>query len=253
MPTDDLPNAVSDAPGPVLPVVGVIVAAGSGVRLGAPVPKALVEVNGTPLVARSAQALVAGGCTDLVVVIADGSQPQFEAALADVRVPVHYSAGGQTRQESVVNGLDVLHRIPQLDNCQVVLVHDAARALVPADVVRTVIEAVQSGATAVIPVVPMIDSVRRDHAAWGGVGSSIVDRSELRLVQTPQGFDRQVLLASHAHAAAQGLAVTDDAAVCEATGHPVVLVPGSRDALKITEPHDVVVAEAICREREESR
>ena len=236
-----------------LPVVGVVVAAGSGVRLGGPVPKALREVNGRALVARSADALVAGGCTDLVVVIAPGLQNDFEAALAGVTVPVHYAQGGARRQDSVVNGLAVLDQVPELSACRVVLVHDAARALVPAAVVGTVIATVSAGASAVIPVVPMIDSVRRDHAVTGSGGSSIVDRNELRLVQTPQGFDRQVLLASHARAVEQALEVTDDAAVCEACGHDVVLVAGSRDALKITDPHDVLVAEAICREREGTR
>ncbi|MGD8215276.1 2-C-methyl-D-erythritol 4-phosphate cytidylyltransferase [Aestuariimicrobium sp. Y1814] len=249
MPSDDqfLP------PDQGLPVVGVIVAAGSGVRLGGSVPKALRQVNGRSLVARSCDALVAGGCTDLVVVIADGLQPDFEAALGGVTVPVHYALGGDRRQDSVVNGLDVLARVPELEACRVVLVHDAARALVPPAVVATVISTVQAGAAAVIPVVPMIDSVRRDHVISGGHGSSIVDRSELRLVQTPQGFDRQVLLDSHARAVELALEVTDDAAVCEANGHDVVLVAGSRDALKITEPHDVLVAEAICREREPVR
>lgn len=236
-----------------LPVVGVIVAAGSGVRLGGQVPKALREVNGRSLVARSAQALVAGGCTDLVIVIAEGLQPDFEAELAIVSVPVHYALGGERRQDSVVNGLAVLSEIPELDGCRVVLVHDAARALVPAHVVSTVIATVQAGASAVIPVIAMIDSVRRDHSVAGGHGSSIVDRSELRLVQTPQGFDRQVLLASHATAVERELEVTDDAAVCEACGHDVVLVAGSRDALKITDPHDVLVAEAICHQREGAR
>lgn len=235
------------------PVVGVIVAAGSGVRLGGQVPKALREVNARTLVARSADALVEGGCTDLVVVIADGLQPAFEAALADVGVRVHYALGGERRQDSVVNGLAVLDRVPELDSCRVVLVHDAARALVPAEVVATVVATVRAGAAAVIPVIPMIDSVRRDNVVSGGHGSAIVDRSELRLVQTPQGFDRQVLMASHASAVERALEVTDDAAVCEACGHEVVLVAGSRDALKITEPHDVLVAEAICREREAER
>ena len=233
-----------------LPVVGVIVAAGSGVRLGGPVPKALRRVNGRTLVERSAQALVAGGCTDLVVVLAPGLEESFQTALTEVTVPVYFATGGDRRQDSVVHGLQVLSEIAALDPCRVVLVHDAARALVPAQVVSTVIATVQAGATAVIPVIAMIDSVRRDHAVAGGRGSSIVDRSELRLVQTPQGFDRQVLLASHATAAEQRLEVTDDAAVCEACGHDVVLVAGSRDALKITDPHDVLVAEAICRERE---
>ncbi|HSN10896.1 MAG TPA: 2-C-methyl-D-erythritol 4-phosphate cytidylyltransferase, partial [Propionibacteriaceae bacterium] len=96
-----------------------------------------------------------------------------------------------------------------------------------------------SGASAVIPVVPVSDTIRQVSAT----GSVVVDRSRLRAVQTPQGFAREALVA--AHAAAAGGEYTDDAAVCEALGYDVVLVPGSREALKITEPLDLVVAEAI--------
>ena len=245
------PPASADA------VVGVIVAAGSGLRLGGDVPKALVPLAGQTLVRRSANALVAGGCTHLVVVVAAGLEGKFSDALAGVGVPVHLTTGGERRQDSVVNGLHLIDLLPELEQAQVVLVHDAARALVPAWVVAEVISAVRRGAAAVIPVVPMIDSVRRDHTvlngATSGMLSSVVDRADLRLVQTPQGFDRQVLREAHAQAIAEGLEVTDDAAVCEALGHQVVLVEGSRDALKVTESFDLVVAEAICRQREEAQ
>lgn len=218
-------------------------------------PKALRLLDGRPLVTRSAEALVAGGCTALVVVVAAELRDRFEQALAGLAVPVVLVAGGERRQDSVRAGLEALGADPWLDTCRVVLVHDAARALVPPEVVTAVIGAVDRGADAVIPVVPMIDSVRRDHSAAArpddlpARGSSIVDRSDLRLVQTPQGFHRHVLVASHAHVAEQGLDVTDDAAVCEATGHEVVLVPGSRESLKVTEPFDLLVAEAICASR----
>lgn len=237
------------------PIAGVIVAAGSGTRLGGHVPKALRDIGGRTLVARSADALVGGGCTHLVVVVADGLQEHFQAALAGINVPITYAVGGLRRQDSVVEGLRMLQVDPALAGCRVVLVHDAARALVPPSVVATVIRTVQEGAAAVIPVVPMIDSVRRDHTLTTGAdglpghGSSVVDRSELRLVQTPQGFDLQVLAAGHAVAIREGLEVTDDAAVCEAVGHDVVLVPGHRDALKITEPFDILIAEAIVARR----
>jgi 2-C-methyl-D-erythritol 4-phosphate cytidylyltransferase len=126
----------------------------------------------------------------------------------------------------------------------VVLVHDAARPLVPADVVRGVVAAVRAGAAAVIPVVPVSDTIRQVTEA----GSVVVDRSGLRAVQTPQGFAREALIRSHGTAA--GLEFTDDAAVCEACGYEVVLVPGSREALKITEPYDLYVAEAIVKGRQ---
>jgi 2-C-methyl-D-erythritol 4-phosphate cytidylyltransferase len=106
-----------------------------------------------------------------------------------------------------------------------------------------VIAAVRLGADAVIPVVAVSDTVRQVL----GDGSTVVDRSCLRSVQTPQGFSRAALVASHA--AAAGAEFTDDAAVCEASGYEVVLVAGSREAIKITEPFDLAVAEAIVKER----
>jgi 2-C-methyl-D-erythritol 4-phosphate cytidylyltransferase len=215
------------------PVVAIVVAAGSGVRLGGEVPKAVRPLAGRPLVSWSVAALAAGGVTEVVVVVGDGMQDVFAEALTDAPIPWRLVVGGATRQESVARG------IVALPAGEIVLVHDAARPLVPAEVVRGVVEAVRSGAPAVIPVVPMSDTIRQ----VGDAGSVVVDRSGLRGVQTPQGFARDVLVS--AHAAAAGSDYTDDAAVCEASGYEVVLVPGSREALKITEPYDLAVAEAI--------
>ncbi len=219
------------------PVVAIVVAAGSGVRLGGEVPKAVRVLAGRPLVSWSVEALAAGGVTEVVVVVGDGLQDMFTDALADSPIPWRLVVGGATRQESVARG------IAALPDGDVVLVHDAARPLVPVDVVRGVIEAVRAGASAVIPVVGVSDTIRQ----VAGAGSVVVDRSGLRAVQTPQGFARDALVT--AHAAANGRDFTDDAAVCEACGYEVVLVPGSREALKITEPHDLAVAEAIVKDR----
>ena len=122
-----------------------------------------------------------------------------------------------------------------------VLIHDAARAFMPAAVVAAVVDAVRGGAEAVIPVVPVTDTIREVDDA----GSHVIDRARLRGVQTPQGFDRRTLIASHAQAARQGVEATDDAAVCETAGHATALVRGSRDALKVTEPFDLVIAETL--------
>lgn len=219
------------------PVVAIVVAAGSGVRFGGDVPKTLRLLAGRPLVAWSVDALAAGGVTDVVVVVADGLADEYERALAESLVPVRIVVGGATRQESVACG------IAALPAGEVVLVHDAARPLVPAGVVSAVIEAVRTGADAVVPVVPVSDSVRQVTAET----SVVVDRSTLRAVQTPQGFSRVALVASHD--AAHHTEFTDDATVCEAMGYAVVLVPGSREALKVTEPLDLAVAEAIVKER----
>ena len=220
------------------PVVALVVAAGSGTRLGADVPKALVEVRGRSLVARSIDALAAGGCTHAVVVIAPGLRDAFERSLSGCPIPVAYALGGAERQDSVRHGLDVIASDPVTASSSIVLVHDAARAFVPPAVVARVIEAVDAGADAVIPVVPVVDSIRQ----VGADGSQVVDRATLRAVQTPQGFRCRVLEDAHAHVAREGLTVTDDAAACEAIGIPVVLVEGSRDAFKVTEPRDLALA-----------
>lgn len=219
------------------PVVAVVVAAGSGVRLGASRPKALVEVGGRPLVHHAVSALLRAGVGEIVVVIPDGAHDLFAAALSGLG-PVRLVVGGALRQQSVRNGLAALG-----PTGRVVLVHDAARPLVPVDVVVGVIEAVLAGADAVIPAVDVVDTIR-GRAADGWVN---VDRSTLRAVQTPQGFRRDVLVDSHE--AAAGMDLTDDAAVCERSGHHVVLVPGSPEGIKVTRPIDVALAEAILSAR----
>ena len=216
-----------------------MVAAGSGSRLGAALPKALVELEGVALVRRSVEALREAGVAVVVVTIPVGFLPLFEAALQGL--PVTFVPGGATRQDSVRAGLAAL----TAPDDAVVLVHDAARALVPAAVVRAVADAVLAGADAVIPVVPVIDSIRRVE----GEDSHIVDRSPLRAVQTPQGARLATLRTAHDRIAEEGVQVTDDAAVCEHLGMHVVLVNGHRDSLKITEPVDLILASALLWER----
>ena len=216
------------------PVAAIVVAAGSGVRLGGEGPKALRDLAGRPLVSWSLEALAEGGATSAVVVVAANAVEQFVEVVANAPVPIALVVGGASRQESVRRGL-----LAVAADADVVLVHDAARPLVPPAVVAGVISAVAGGADAVIPVIPVTDSVRLLTAA----GSEMVDRSLLRAVQTPQGFRRSVLVA--AHEAAQCSDHTDDAAVCEAYGVAVTLVPGSSDAVKVTHPGDLAVAAAI--------
>lgn len=223
------------------PVVAVLVAAGSGTRLGAQVPKALVRVAGRSLVGWSLDAMARGGCDRAVVVVAEELVGQFRAELSEAPLPVEVVVGGARRQDSVAHGLAAA------GERGIVLVHDAARPFVPAGVVHAVAEAVAAGHPCVIPVVPVVDTIRE---CTGEESSRVVDRSRLVGVQTPQGFDLATLRRAHAEAAARGLEVTDDAAVCEAIGLPVHLVAGSREAHKVTEPLDVLLAEAIARLRD---
>jgi 2-C-methyl-D-erythritol 4-phosphate cytidylyltransferase len=228
-------------------VIAVIVAAGAGLRLGDGPPKALREVAGRSLVRHSLDGLAAGGVDRAVVVIAPGEQVSFETALADSPIPAGYVFGGARRQDSVRAGLAAIAGDPQLAGCEFVLVHDAARALVPGAVVARVIEALRSGAVGCVPVVTVVDSIRSLNADGG---STVVDRSALRSVQTPQGFRRTVLEAALNHADEVGLEVSDDASALEAMGEHVALVEGAREALKVTEPTDLLLVEAIARSRQ---
>ena len=121
------------------------------------------------------------------------------------------------------------------------LVHDAARPLVPPQVVATVQQAVARGAEVAIPGIAVHDSIRQvDHD-----GSRMIDRSTLRAIQTPQGARLGLLREAHEHVARRGLVITDDASAIEALGHRVMLVPGHHDALKITEQLDLALAQGI--------
>ena len=220
-------------------IAGIIVAAGKGTRLGDSIvggagPKALRMLAGKTLVRWSAERLVAGGVNKLIVVCAPENRQQFQQSLTGLEADLTLCDGGQTRQVSVSNGLA---QLPQ--GCQVVLVHDAARPLVPPALVKRVIAAVVSGAEVVVPVVPVADTIRQLTV----YGSRVVDRSRLRGVQTPQGFCPKVLVDSHNKAGTKDL--TDDAGVCEAAGYNVTMVAGDSAAMKITTPNDFVVAEAL--------
>ncbi|HET6210884.1 MAG TPA: 2-C-methyl-D-erythritol 4-phosphate cytidylyltransferase, partial [Jatrophihabitans sp.] len=149
---------------------------------------------------------------------------------------VRVVAGGASRQESVALGLAALS-----DAVEYVLIQDAARPLVPAGLISAVLVALFEGADAVVPVLPVLDTIRQVDGAGQVVGTP--DRSRLRRVQTPQGFRLALLRA--AHAANPAGEVTDDAALVEAQGHPVRTVPGDEAAFKITTPHDLRLAELL--------
>jgi 2-C-methyl-D-erythritol 4-phosphate cytidylyltransferase len=179
--------------------------------------------------------MFAGGVSRVIVTAPEGWLERFAAMLAPHGDRVSVIPGGVMRQDSVRLGLDHVGAV------EYVLVHDAARPLVPPFVVDRVIEAVRAGAPAVIPVIPQVDSLRRIRR-----NTTIpVDRSTFLRVQTPQGFATAVLRA--AHAAAGDKEYTDDATICEASQVPVTTVPGDGLAFKITEPLDLMLAEIVVR------
>lgn len=218
-------------------VAAVVVAAGRGERLGSGVVKALRELAGEPLVLHAVRGVRSVPAVGPVVVIAPvGLVNDLSVLLASYDVIV--TAGGDERQDSVRHGLAALP-----SGVDHVLVHDAARALTPPSLFADVIAALRAGAEAVVPVLPVADTVKQvvDDRVIATLG-----RADLRRAQTPQGFALDVLVRAHAQ---PGPPATDDAALVERLGRTVVTVPGSEEAFKVTRPFDLLVAEALLRAR----
>ena len=263
-------------------VVAVLTAAGSGTRLGASGPKALVEIAGESLVRRAARGLLSAGVVRHVVVTAPAEYlDRFEAEVAGITEVAGLDGPGvsgtievvpgspDSRQASVALGLAAA--LAAHPDAAVVLVHDAARALTPPEVVRRVVAAVRAGYDAVVPAVPVSDTVK-EVAATGRAGAGPADaggapaadtpvevvvgtphRSRLRAVQTPQGFASATLVAAHRlgadRAADEARAASDDAGLVEAAGGTVVVVEGDPLAMKVTTPLDLALAEVLAPAR----
>ncbi|MFG3430184.1 2-C-methyl-D-erythritol 4-phosphate cytidylyltransferase [Streptomyces californicus] len=231
----------------------VIPAAGRGVRLGPGTPKALRALGGTPILIHAVRAMAASRAVSLVVVVAppDGAaevKHLLDAHALPERTDYLVVPGGETRQESVRLGVETLP-----EDVAVVLVHDAARPLVPVDTVDAVAGAVRDGASAVVPALPLADTVKEvEPAGTPGEPERVTAtpvRARLRAVQTPQGFERATLERAHAEVAVDGEGATDDAGMVERLGFPVVVVPGHEEAFKVTRPLDLVLAEAVLARR----
>ncbi|GAB3856341.1 2-C-methyl-D-erythritol 4-phosphate cytidylyltransferase [Micromonospora andamanensis] len=216
-------------------VAVLVPAAGAGVRLGPGRPKALRLLAGEPLLVHAVRRLAAAASVHSIVVAAPVAEITAVRALLAPIAPVTVVPGGAERQASVAAALAAVPADPEI-----ILVHDAARALTPPALVESVAAAVRAGHDAVIPVLPVVDTIKEVDADEMVLGT--VDRAALRAVQTPQGFRRAVLTAAHAAAAD---ALTDDAGLVEKYGVPVHCVPGSEHALKITRPFDLALAEHL--------
>ena len=263
------PSSQASAPPESAPggAVAVLTAAGSGSRLGAGVPKALVPVGGVSLLRRAAAGLIASGVVSHVVVTAPAEEvDRFRAELeglpdgsvgasAGRRGDIEVVAGSpRSRQASVALGLAAaLAAVPQAD---VVIVHDAARALTPPEVTQRVVAAVRAGHEAVVPALPVTDTVKEVEARPAGEPEPVVGtprRDRLRAVQTPQGFSTPVLVAAHRagaeRAGDEALAASDDAGLVEACGGSVVVVAGDERAMKVTTPTDLALAELLLEQQ----
>jgi 2-C-methyl-D-erythritol 4-phosphate cytidylyltransferase len=217
----------------------VIVAGGQGTRTAGAELKQFRWVAGKPMLLHSVQTFMARPDVHTVVVVlprshaADPPPWLFQCDIDRLLV----SVGGRERAESVANGLE---DVPE--DVRTVLIHDAARPLVPDDLIERVVAEARRGHGAV-PALPVVDTLKEVDGEGRIVRT--VDRSRLWRVQTPQGFPREMIERAHAEARRDGVAATDDAGLCERLGFPVVVVRGSERALKVTEEGDFARAEAF--------
>lgn len=233
------PSRDPGAPAPARDVGVVIVAGGSGSRVGGTELKQFRWVAGKPMLLHSVQAFMSRPDVGTVVCVLPpryaGDPPPWLFQCDVDRLLV--SIGGRTRSESVSNGLDDLP-----DEAAVVLVHDAARPLVDQGTVDRVVAAARAG-EAVVAALPVVDTLKEVDPA--GLVVRTVSRESLWRAQTPQGFPRRMLVDAHRRARAERITATDDAALCERMGIAVRVVRGSERALKITEEADFTRAEAL--------
>lgn len=212
----------------------LIVAAGSGSRLGRPEPKALVPLAGRPLLSRTLEAFAPVAFAQTVVTAPPDRVEEF-ARLVGARGRV--VAGGETRSASVRRGLEAL----AAGDRDIVAIHDAARPFLTAEEIEAVLRAAEKTGAA-IAATPVVDTMKRTSS---GLIVETVDRDGLFGAATPQAFRVEVLR----RAMATGGEATDEAALCERLGIPVAVVPVSRFSFKITTPEDLELAEAILARR----
>jgi 2-C-methyl-D-erythritol 4-phosphate cytidylyltransferase len=217
----------------------VVVAGGSGLRMGTGVAKQFLHVGGRPVLEHAIRAFVEHPAIGSVVVVLPAADAQDPPAWLPA-LGVAVVAGGAERSDSVWNGL---HALP--DAADPVLVHDGARPFVSAALIDRVLAV--AGEQAVIAALPVTDTIKQvDEGGWI---EATPDRSRLWQAQTPQGFPRALLMAAHRHARHQGGGATDDATLVERFGARVRVVEGAADNIKITRPIDLVVAEALASQR----
>jgi 2-C-methyl-D-erythritol 4-phosphate cytidylyltransferase len=232
-------------PSPMKRDVGVvIVAGGSGSRTGSTELKQFRWVAGKPMLLHSIQTFQARGDVAMVVCVLPrehlGDPPPWIFQSDADRLLL--SVGGRHRSESVANGLEDLP-----NECEIVVIHDAARPLVSSETIGRVIEEARKGNGAVAAL-PVTDTLKRVDSSGKVVVT--VDRFGLWRAQTPQAFPRKVIERAHREAREADRIATDDAALCEQIGLPVVVVRGSERAVKITEEIDFSLAEALSIFRE---
>jgi 2-C-methyl-D-erythritol 4-phosphate cytidylyltransferase len=222
--------------------VAVVPAAGSGQRLAAGVPKAFFHLDGRTLVERAVSCLLESGVIDRVVVAVPADRTgQAKLILGREATIV---AGGANRGESVSRALAA---VADAQQPSFVLVHDAARPLTPPGLVVRVVEALRAGHSAVVPALPLSDTIKAVDA--NGMVLGTPERAGLRAVQTPQGFATELLLRAYQRAGEiTGVDFTDDASMVEHIGGQVQVVDGDPLAFKITTQWDILLAKALVKQ-----
>ena len=214
----------------------IVLAGGSGSRMGADRNKVLLELRGEPVIVRSVRAFQ--GLVDGVILVSRAEDmPAMQSAMEAASLPVTIVAGGDTRQDSVWNGLCALPY-----SCTHVLIHDGARCLVDEGSIRRCMASVEECGTGVAAIAA-IDTIKQVEADETVIATP--DRATLRTVQTPQGFTVDILRHAHKAAMQEGFLGTDDASLVERLGIPVRLTLGDRHNIKLTTPEDMLMAEAF--------
>ena len=214
-------------------------------RMGADVPKQFLPLGGVPMLLHSLRAFDRAPSVDAVILVVPHEEQR--RALTDVierygvKKVQKVVAGGETRQQSVYNGLKETG-----PDVEIVVVHDAVRPFVTEDLIEQSIQAARKGGGAIVAI-PMKDTPKQ--AGPDRQIQRTLDRNELWLAQTPQTFRRDLLLEAYEKAAIERLQATDDAALVERLGHKVGIVAGTWENIKITTPEDLVIAEAILAAR----
>jgi 2-C-methyl-D-erythritol 4-phosphate cytidylyltransferase len=213
--------------------------------MGGSVPKQFLALGGQPLILHSLRVFQASSVIEEVILAVPLNEMDY--CLKEIVAKHRFTKvtkvvpGGHERQDSVRHALEAVH-----DDVDVVLVHDAVRPFLTEHMVEEVVKAARAKGAAIIAL-PMKDTVKQvgaDH-----VIERTVDRQSLWLAQTPQAFRRDWLLAAHRKAHAEGIRATDDAYLIEWAGHPVSVVEGSGENIKVTRPEDMVIGEAILTSR----
>ena len=215
----------------------IIVAGGKGLRMGSDIPKQFLPIGGRPVLMRTLERFRAYDAEIQIILVLPEAQQTYWRELCeqyDFKVPYQLANGGPTRFHSVQNGLAL---VPD-DAEGVVGVHDGVRPFPGIEVIRNCYQTAREK-KAVIPVIPVVETVRHLEDE----GSVTVPRGDYRLVQTPQTFDIQLLKAANRQPFNDGF--TDDASVVESYGHPITLVEGNRENIKITTPYDLKIAEVL--------